>query len=484
MGTQNGEEITVIIHGTFANPSYRKEAGESSEDDPVKWWLQGSGGQQSIADLLDEALDDDRGSVWHPSELDKDDQDKLLPYEDVVEWSGKNTHKARVKAAKELAESLDLLAEGRGCDAENQLNVNYVAHSHGGNVVLESLRRNSDKVKPRQICMLGTPLTWRFTDLRVLYLPYVFLFGIFGIWVQGQNTAAPGMPSDAMEWWGVILMAPIILWLSVASLQLARYFSGVFGGRPAYGPKRTKLQETLDRRPAALFISNEDEADLMMHLGAAPMDAYRALVKGQPKIKAGKNPFTWFIRALLRLTELLVVRPIAYLFLIPLLEILLERFGLGFPFRSVLVRNYEMVTWSGRNTYSAQQIVRHEVPDEDLKSNVVKVELTHPSIPAAVRKDRGLGTELNKERIKELRSTLKDTAKGLQEQIRLRHSAYYESDAIIEQVAKVINAENVREPVAVAAVSEIDLRGSDSAPSSTPQNEPELESTTGHASPV
>jgi len=66
----------------------------------------------------------------------------------------------------------------------------------------------------------------------------------------------------------------------------------------------------------------------------------------------------------LRLIELIFNRPFAYAIAVPLLEILLERFGLGFPFRSVMNRNYEMITWTKSDPY-AQAIVKVPI-DADL----------------------------------------------------------------------------------------------------------------------
>lgn len=98
--------------------------------------------------------------------------------------------------------------------------------------------------------------------------------------------------------------------------------------KPAYGPQPQELRNRVGGRPVVLVIGAQDEADLMMHVGAAPPDPYRALIRGRPQLrKASPQEAVLFLPD--RLSELV-----------------LERFGLGFPTNSVVVRNYEMVTWT------------------------------------------------------------------------------------------------------------------------------------------
>ena len=453
MGNIQPEQVTVLVHGTFANPGFAEPEGSETPDaDHPTWWrLTGHGAEGTTADRLQKALEDLPSplatTVWQPGDH-PDDGD--MSYRELVEWSGLNTHKARVGAAKTMAASLQTLADRRGCDADSPLLVNFVAHSHGGNVVLDSLKHLDDNVKPRQICMLGTPLIWRFTDPRIFYLAYLFfLLAAFflgfgeGI-VEGLREGEDRLTGAGLVVAAIILYAvflPLILWAGVMAITIAPAISGLFRGKPAYGSPPKLLEEQLRGRPAVLFISPEDEADLMLQLGAAPLDAYRALVRGRPSLEDAHTSLGKVIRLVLRFVEFAYVRPFSYVLAIPLLEIVLERVGLGFSLRSVLFRNYEMVTWTGVSTYEDTQIVTSPVASENLQGRVVNVELTERRIPAVVKGTHRPGTEHDDERIEALRQTLLGTVAGLRNQVQLRHSGYYESQDIIEAVAETIAAD-------------------------------------------
>ena len=110
------KETVIIVHGTWATP------------DPVKrrWYEQADGraGAESFTVKLDAALQQ-RGSparCWeHCSES-----------EPIFRWSGDNAWIARTGAAAALADYVAKLQQkGWRC--------HIVAHSHGGNVVMESL---------------------------------------------------------------------------------------------------------------------------------------------------------------------------------------------------------------------------------------------------------------------------------------------------------------------------------------------------------
>lgn len=356
------------------------------------------------------------------------------------------------------AEALGTLAERRGCSADNPLHVNLVAHSHGGNVVLAALEHLPPTVKPRQLCLLGTPLTWRFTDLRFLYLFYVFLmlgFLCLALWAGMMEEVFRSLydthgatldlqPGEAIAvllelFIPLLLTLPAALWLSVLAVSVARGAFGLLPGRPAYGPKPRQLEKVLGGRPAVLFISPEDEADLMLHVGAAPLDVYRAMVRGRPGF-AGAGPIGRPLRAVLRAIELFYVRPLSYSVLVPLVEILLERHGLGFPYRSVLVRNYEMVTWLNRPKYAPSQLVTHKISATELRPRSIHVELSTPRLAAASALPAGSSATPRGDRIQALRETLLSTLDGLTRQVHLRHSGYYESDDVIGMVARTIAA--------------------------------------------
>lgn len=170
-----GERVTVLVHGTFANPAY--DDPEAPFDEPPWWRFSGDPDDPSAADLLqaelarrDPALS---AAVWAPGH---DPHDGDLAARDFVEWSGLNRHWVRQEAARGLSRGLAELARRRGATPESPLEVDYVGHSHGGNIILDSLEEVPPNVAPRQVCLLGTPLAWQYVELRWLYLLFLLPF--------------------------------------------------------------------------------------------------------------------------------------------------------------------------------------------------------------------------------------------------------------------------------------------------------------------
>ena len=177
------------------------------------------------------------------------------------------------------------------------------------------------------------------------------------------------------------------------------------------------------------------------------------MVRGQPaltEVGFGKR----LLYLPLRLVEVLFIRPFSYAILIPMIEILLERFGLGFPFRSVMVRNYEMTTWTKNDRYG-QTIGKVQVEADELRMAQMEAdELQEPLGDASGTEpqptDKAAGEVSDSDHIKELRKTLLKTIAGLQSQVHLSHSGYYQSQKIIDDVATVIAASD-QEVVSVIA---------------------------------
>ena len=436
------EEITVVIHGTFANAT-----PEPGKPDLPKWWRATEPGL--TAERLQDALirlDPARAStVWVPGQ---DSRDGDMTYEELVEWTSANKHKDRAVAAHRLTSALRTLANRRGCTPDDPLQVNYVAHSHGGNVVLESLKHvaTDDIVRPRQIALLGTPLTWRYPDPRLFYLSIIFLF--FSGWIAAEWQLFTNWNPDGgdlsfgEELFLSVVLIVVLFWTAFGVVRVLRALFGGGKGRPAYGPKPSELTQKLGGRPVALVISEEDEADLMLQLGAAPLDTYRALVRGRPALK-GVGLVQKVVRTPLRLIEFLFVRPFAYAIAVPLVEILLERFGLGFPFRSVLMRNYEMITWTKHDPY-AHSIVKVSVDADELgkaleeAKALARAERMGEAAPLPSSGEPQTVTE--RERIQELRKILLETISGLTSQVHLSHSGYYQAQTILDGVARAIVA--------------------------------------------
>lgn len=113
--------VITLVHGTFAPGA--------------AWTKDGSTLRRQIADAL--------GS-----------QDQVVHF-DVFKWSGRNTHKARIKAGHELANHIRKLR--KSCPHCNHF---IVAHSHGGNIALFSHKHLPEKLHALGIATLGTPFLY------------------------------------------------------------------------------------------------------------------------------------------------------------------------------------------------------------------------------------------------------------------------------------------------------------------------------------
>jgi len=115
MAEDNGSEnIVVLVHGTFA-----ADAAWVRRDSP-------------FCRILRQTL----GSV------------RICPFR----WSGRNSHTARLKAAKGLAGFIDDLL-----DSYPNAKIHVIAHSHGGNVALYALRDDRLRKVVAGVVFLGTP---------------------------------------------------------------------------------------------------------------------------------------------------------------------------------------------------------------------------------------------------------------------------------------------------------------------------------------
>ncbi|MGH7162446.1 MAG: esterase/lipase family protein, partial [Planctomycetota bacterium] len=210
--------LTLVVHGTFA----RDEA----------WWRPGEG---SFAARLESALDGRGmpGTVWKPA------LDAGLAPEDFA-WSGGNRHSDRVEGARKLRASLARLA------AAGPVVVNFVAHSHGGNVVLEALRRLAPGVRVGRVVLLGTPLVATRPALRLLRLAlFAVVVALVVTLAAGTLLAAFGAVEGAAPAMLAITFGAAIFygWTFVllagagdaAWRLLCAPFLRSFADRPAYG---------------------------------------------------------------------------------------------------------------------------------------------------------------------------------------------------------------------------------------------------------
>lgn len=114
--------LVTLVHGTFARGTAWTQAGSSL--------------RERIADALKVSVDD-----------------VLF---DVFEWSGRNTHKARIKAGHELATHIEAVRKSLPKTIRHFI----IAHSHGGNVALFAHKHLPAEFHALGIATLGTPFVY------------------------------------------------------------------------------------------------------------------------------------------------------------------------------------------------------------------------------------------------------------------------------------------------------------------------------------
>ncbi len=413
--------ITLIVHGTFA-------ADE-------KWWRLGGGNASTFADRLEAALGKrgDPNTVWEPALR------AGMGYEHFT-WSGRNRHRDRVAGARKLARSLEALAEKLECSPQAPLQANFVAHSHGGNVVLEAIRMVRRSVRPRCVVLLGTPLISHRPAFRVMRVALAFfLTVILGVMVLvplvklfQPDQWAPDFGRFELFGWtaALIVIYGWLFWLIAQGLDLL--VRGVFGllrvvtGRSAgqaYGPPPRALRERLGGSRVVLFTSHQDEADLVLHLGTAPRLLYLEVVRAK-------------LKGIRRVAEFVFVRPFVDGIGLKLLEVILERYVLGFSWLAVLRRDYEMADLKRGAAYPPSVLQRFDVTRDLLPALRHKISHTRSPSPLA---PANFAEEDNLERhVGSLRESLRTVVRNLIAQVQLRHSVYYESDALTDRVAGIL----------------------------------------------
>ena len=402
--------VTIIVHGTFA-------AHET-------WWQLG-GTMPTFADKLEEALTQRgfAGTVWAPV------LKTGLGYE-AFSWSGENVHRDRVAGARKLAESLRQVARQLGASNGDPLLVNFVAHSHGGNVVLEALRRVDSTVRPRRVVLLGTPLityrpAWRIARLVLAAGLLLTLLGILLFLLTGWTTAegrALFRSEGLLIPLGLVLSA-WIFWILARCIDLVVGLVGwpIMAVRrrwhgQAYGPGPKGVRKLLGAHGVVIFTSHQDEADLVLQLAAAPRHLYQDLVRTWP----------WWKRVM----ELVLLRPFVDELVLASAEILLEHYALGFSWLGTLFFDHEMADLARGRAYPTDVLRRIDVTEHLIPMLAVQQKaIVFPGIRHA------LVRAPTAERRRNLLETLKDVIGYLKEQVRLRHSLYYQSDHVLDRVA-------------------------------------------------
>jgi hypothetical protein len=425
--------VTVLVHGTFA--------------ERLRWWRPGDGATTTFADRLEQALARRgvAGTVWKPALA------AGFRCEDFG-WSGRNRHEDRVAGGRRLAVQLNALAETVGATDDAPMVANLVGHSHGGNVILEALPRLSPSVRVGQVVLLGTPLLSYQPTLRIvrLVLALLLLFVVVSMAVFVLGTfIVPGV----FDWmcallgfcaqhtkvgagWLLLLAAAMVLaygwvflvlaWLvDVAWRVLLFPLTALSRKHPGqvYGPRPDVLARLLGGRRAVLFTSHQDEADLILELSMAPRRVYAEWVAAK-----------W--GAEVKVLERVALRPVVVGLLLRILEIILERYMLGFSWPRVLIFDHEMADLDRGKEYPATVLERVDVSNalrEALYRQPASVPVWWPlPVPGAER----LGGDAR--RVLTLKETLRMMVRDVLAQVKPRHSEYYESDAVLERVADVV----------------------------------------------
>ncbi|MGJ5082428.1 hypothetical protein [Bradyrhizobium sp. HKCCYLS3013] len=203
---KSADETVIIVHGTWAAP-------EPDQFAKRRWYepVDGRPGDEPFTAKLNAALEE-RGSparCWaHCPQGDK-----------VLQWSGENSWVARTQAATSLGKYVaKLQKEGWRC--------HIVAHSHGGNVLIEALPQIMSGYAAGQergrLVTLGTPFMdvmspvlkkyeWRQTNLTVISLVLVasLLFSTYTNLPALSRVFQPGPVfatiSDILPWLTLIL---------------------------------------------------------------------------------------------------------------------------------------------------------------------------------------------------------------------------------------------------------------------------------------
>ncbi len=414
-----GKRLVVVVHGTFA-------AQEN-------WWKPGSPRDSTFADKLEAALARRGlvGTVWAPAA-----EAGLDP--DAFGWKGENRHGARVEGGRRLAGALAEAARRLGATAEDPLTVDLVAHSHGGNVVLEALGRLDPSVRCGSVVMLGTPLLWRRPAMRPLrVLCTLLLLGIAGLMAVALPVAAVTGEWEASLGAALFLLLylPFLGWVSLFGatvldlawrllhfLLLAPW--GAAAGQ-CYGPRPWRLRRVLGGRPIFLVRSRFDEAELILDLGSAPKMLYELRSRGKGPLR--------------RLLVWVFLKPLAYLAL-DIVEVILERLALGFSWLQVLFFDHRSSVDGDEGPYTAASVVRVDVT-ADLRRVGKARALTSGLLPIPLASgDSEEDLPPGERRLREFGARLDAVRRSFQDQIQLRHSLYYECQPVVEQIADRIAA--------------------------------------------
>lgn len=437
--------VTLIVHGTFA-----AEAA---------WWRLGEKGDVTFADRLEQRLAElgSPGTVWRPA------LDAGFDYSRFT-WSGRNRDRDRRRAARQLATTLEALAKRMEATPEQPLTVDFVAHSHGGNVVLDLLGRLRGRVRAGAIVLLGTPLITVRPACRaarlVLSAVLMCLALAFVLYIAGEllhlvftgnysrddaaeyaklgavEAAKRIAEEDAETTRNICYALPLLVWMGwlfagcaylvdlawrgvCFCFRPANLLRGRAAGR-AYGPPLAALSGLLGERPILLLTTRNDEAELFLQVGSAPAALYAEYLASG-----------WSRAA--RVAEFVLLRPFVRDWLLRFVELVLEIFALGFSPWRTLWFDYSLASPQKQSYYPPRHLIQEAV---DVRQQAE----ARVSSAAAGAGDQQVALP----RSTSLLFSLRDVIDGFKSQIRLRHSGYYEDPAILERVVRHLRPDATR----------------------------------------
>lgn len=432
--------VTLVIHGTFARQA--------------QWWRLGNDSHGTFSDRLEKELSDRGlpGTVWRPVFAAGFDYPSFS-------WSGLNRHRDRLQGARQLSSSLNDLAQRMHATEDAPLTVNFVAHSHGGNVVLEALRHLNGNLRVGRVSLLGTPLITvkpafriaRFVfSMIVLAMLFVFLMLLlihFGSLVFAGHVFQPEQPverlgqvaNDRVRSLSQLLFPLVIIgygwifWafgnlLDVAWRLICRLGEPLAWLRGktrslVYGPSPRNLAMILKGRPILLVTSYNDEADLLLQVGCTPARLYREYVATR-------------FSTLGRLLEFVFLRPLVQGVFLKALELILEIFALGFTAWRTLVQDFEVTSLSDPPYYPGHLLIQERLDVRPKAGTSAALEVGPTGGDDRIMIAAAPQHSLN--------VSLKEVTEELKRQIQLRHSTYYADDRVIARVADFLTGTEVR----------------------------------------
>jgi pimeloyl-ACP methyl ester carboxylesterase len=421
-----GKIVTLIIHGTYAKKS--------------DWWKVSADNRETFGNGLEKALGHRGmpGTVWRPV------LKSGMTYDDFT-WEGNNRHHDRVRGAKKLCKSLDKLSESLNGSSQNPLEVNFVAHSHGGNVVLEALRKLPKSIKVRRVIFMGTPLVTLRPAFRLLrlFLSYgllvlanvLFLLGITSLSIYFLPIGPIGFlgPKAGLSFIlfsaAFLMFYTVIVWVMAINGDVLWYLPGkilmglrgYFKGQ-AYGPPSRKLAQVLEGRKIVLLTSHGDEADIILSLSTSPRELYLAYAGG--------------IRSsFLRIVERILLRPVCLDLFIRATAVILERLGLGIPLPRLMFYDYEMASLDSGKAYPPEIIERRDVTSyvQNVVQDVLEKEAPYSFFSPSDGDAKGLTRHA-----RNMKDALDLVFRNLISQVNLQHSAYYQCPEVVKTVADAL----------------------------------------------